>query len=203
MFQVFKEVLKYIRRDRNKLAVLSTCHTLRALFMTTTFTDIYDYHRVKDLSWLANLKYIQYTYRDGKNRDGSFYGIDHLPKYITHVYVEKDSGGIFNHEHTRAFIGMRIQLLYLCDGYPYSSSSLVLVSNEKHDDAIEVADNVTHLRISCGLTSLKGKSIAHLTLGKKAEIPNRRIEIVQGILQFVKITHFLVPPSVQYLRIHW
>lgn len=183
-FWVLKEVLKYIKRDRNKIALLSTCRTLRKLFMSTTFTDIYDYDRVKDLPFRENLKYIQYI-------SNPFTKAKDIPEYVTHIHMK---GGL-NERLTGMFFSIRISYAYIRPEFRLPTTSLVLVGGDRFLEHIEVADNIIHLRVSRFVETIKGKNITHLTLGKKADIPDWSYRVHKN-------THFLVPPSVLYLRIH-
>lgn len=190
--EVFTQVLPYIRRDKDKLSLVSTCRELRKLLPQVVFTEIYQYDsvcyvpaRFSKLEQTLNLGseeratdnrgIITYTYEvtplpkipDTVTRLG-VRGVDtlnNIPKQITHLILYDD---------------------YSIDEYlriPDTIRHLYLTFRGWSD--ITVPDTVTYLTISCVFVSLHllPSSIKRLTLD-----PFDRVKIVN-----------LIPKSVTHL----
>lgn len=132
--EVFIQVLPYVRRDKDKLSLVSTCHELRKLLPQVVFTEIYQYDSVRYVparfSKLEQTVCLEHEERTVNKRGFVTYtyeeiSLPQIPNTVTRLGIQHTD------ENTLNIIPKQVTHLILYDGF-YIDEYLYIPSTVKH-----------------------------------------------------------------------
>lgn len=195
--QIFREVLRYLEDDSDKVSVLSTCKAFRTLIPRVVFKGVYDAQRIRDTPYtfskieLNILPDMQYDRRGMKR-------FSYLPQKIQEMLYMKNPMntvtrlGVQN-IYKKDMIKIPPQITHLsiydhhglrCLKLPKTVTHLRIV-HQFLVDMKNIPDSVTHLTLCSRIVNLKllPKSVTHLCIDPFNRI-HERLMIPDGVTHF-------------------